>query len=400
MSDTMRKLIWTIIGVAALAVIGVFASARLLTEFWWFQELGQDGVFWRLYAWPWGVRIIGSVVFAALLFVNLRFTQAAIARALFRFQERVPEFLSWRFVQRIMLAVSIVFGVMASEVLANNWHIVASFVHGTSFDIADPLFGKDVSFYVFQLAFYRLLHNSLTGIVILGGLLVVAVYLLTGALEWRNNRLSLSTGTGRHLLAIVAAGVALKAADYWLGLFELLYSDRSSAIFGATYTDWHARALGLRVLLVLAAVLAVVLLINVFRERRQWLVYSAGTWLVASIVLGGLYPGALQRFIVEPNELERERPFIEHHLRFTRLAYGLDAIEEEDFDVDNALSWDELQTNSEIIDNARLWDWRPLQRTYGQLQSIRFYYTFPDVDVDRYVVNGKLRQVMLVAREL
>lgn len=400
MSDALRKLIWTLLGLLAIVVIGIFASAQLLTEWWWFQELGQDGVFWRLYAWPWGVRIVSAVVFAALIFVNLRFTQAAIARALFRFQERIPEFLSWRFVRRVMLGVSIAFGLMASEVLANNWHIVASFVHRTPFHITDPLFHKDVGFYVFQLAFYRLMHNAVTGVLVLSGLLVLGIYLVTGALEWRNNRFATTTGTGRHVLAILAVGVALKAVDYWLGLSELLFSDRSSAIFGATYTDWHARALGLRVLFVLALLLAAVLLINVFRTSRRWIVVTAGTWLAASVLIGGIYPGVLQRFVVEPNELERERPFIEHHLRFTRLAYGLDAIEEEDFDVDNALTWDALQTNSEIIDNARLWDWRPLRRTYGQLQSIRFYYSFPDVDVDRYVVNGQLRQVMLAPREL
>src|SRR5690606_28782724 len=109
------------------------------------------------------------------------------------------------------------------------------------------------------------------------------------------------------------------------------------------------------------------------------------TPLFRSVVLGGLYPALLQRFVVEPNELERERPFIEHHIEFTRLAYGLDAIEEIDFQVDNDLTWDQLLADSAVFDNARLWDWRPLQRTYEQLQSIRFYYTFPDVDVDRYV---------------
>lgn len=400
MSGAWRKVLWLLLGVAAAAVVAVLASAQLLTEWWWFQELGQDGIFWRLYAWPWGVRIVASVLFALVIFINLRLTQPAIARALFRFQDRMPEFLSWRVVKRIMAAVALVFGVMASEVLAANWHIVASFIHRTPFGIADPLFNKDVGFYVFEVAFYRLLHNGLTGVLVLSGLFVLGVYAFTGALQWRDNRFSATTGTGRHLLGLLAAGVLLKAADYWLGLFELPFSDRSSAIFGATYTDWHARAFGLRVLLVLAVLLAAVLAVNMFQNRRQWIAISAGTWLAGAVLLGGVYPGLLQRFIVEPNELERERPFIEHHLRFTRIAYGLNAIEEEDFDVDNALTWEDLQTNSELVDNARLWDWRPLQRTYGQLQSIRFYYTFPDVDVDRYTINGQLRQVMLAPREL
>lgn len=400
MPNALRKLLWTVVGLVVVAVVTIFASAHLLTELWWFTELGQAGVFWRLHAWPWGVRIGATVLFTLIFFGNLRFTQTALARALFRFQERVPEFLSWRVVKRIMLAVSVVFGLMASETLANNWHVIAGFIHRSGFNVADPLFNKDVAFYVFELPFYRLMHGALAGIVVLSGLFVVAIYLMSRALEWRDNRLVLAAGARRHLLSLLAVSAALKAVDYRLSLFELLFSDRSNAIFGATYTDWHARAFALRVLFVLALLLAVVLLINVMRSRRQWLVAATGTWLVASVALGGIYPGLLQRFAVEPNELERERPFIEHHLRFTRLAYGLDAIEEEDFDVDNALTWDALQTNEEIIDNARLWDWRPLRRTYSQLQSIRFYYTFPDVDVDRYVINGQLRQVMLAPREL
>lgn len=400
MPQALRKLVWTVIGLVVVAVVTVFASARFLTEVWWFSELGQAGVFWRLYAWPWGVRIGAGVVFALIIFGNLRLTQTALARALFRFQERLPEFLSWRVVKRIMLGVSLLFGVMASETLAHNWHIVASFVHRTAFGVADPLFNLDVGFYVFELSFYRLVHSALTGVVVLSGLFVLGIYLVSRALEWRDNRFVLADGPRRHLLSLLAVAAALKAVDYQLGLYELLFSNRSSAIFGATYTDWHARAFALRVLFVLALLLAAVLLVNVVQSRRPWVVAATGTWLIASVALGGLYPGLLQRFAVEPNELERERPFIEHHLSFTRLAYGLDAIEEEDFDVDNALTWDALQTNAELLDNARLWDWRPLRRTYGQLQSIRFYYTFPDVDVDRYVVNGQLRQVMLAPREL
>src|SRR5690625_392962 len=108
MSGAWRKRWWLFLGLAAAAGLGVLASAQLLSEWWWCQELGQDGVFWRLYAWPWGVRVVSSVVFAAVIVVNLRLTQPAIARALFRFQDRLPEFLRWRVVKRLMLAVGIV----------------------------------------------------------------------------------------------------------------------------------------------------------------------------------------------------------------------------------------------------------------------------------------------------
>ncbi|MFS8525336.1 MAG: UPF0182 family protein, partial [Limnochordales bacterium] len=323
-----------------------------------------------------------------------------MARAVFRFQERVPSFVSGAFVRRASLVVSVVFGFLASEALAQQWPVIARFAHREPFGIADPLFGRDVGFYMFELPFWRMLHGSAAGVVVLTAVFVLAVYMLARAVEWPRSRLFLNDGPRRHLLALAAAGALLKALDYRLALFELLFSRQSDTIFGATYTDWYARAAALRALLVLAVLAAVLLAYNMFRTRLRPLAAAGLLWLVASVVLGGLYPALLQRFVVEPNELERERPFIEHHIEFTRLAYGLDAIEEIDFQVDNDLTWDQLLADSAVFDNARLWDWRPLQRTYEQLQSIRFYYTFPDVDVDRYVVNGRLKQVMLAAREL
>lgn len=400
MANAARNLIWIILGLVLLAVIAVFVSAHFLTEYWWFSELSQVGVFWRLYAWPWGVRIIGTIVFSLFLYLNLRLTQPAVAKALMRFQDRVPEFLSWRTVRRWLLAISVLFGFMASEALAQQWEVIARFWHRQPFNIADPLFGKDVGFYMFELPAWRLFHASAVGIVSLAGIFVLGIYLTARTVEWRQSKLILDDGPRRHLLGLAAAAVLLKAGDYWLSLFELMYSRQSSTIFGVTYTDWYARAVSLRVLMVLAIVVAGLLLFNIARTRLRLIAAAGLLWIIASVILGGFYPGLLQRFIVEPNELEREQPFIEHHLRFTRLAYGLDAIEEVDFQVDNELTWDDLLANATVFENARLWDWRPLQRTYEQLQSIRFYYTFPDVDVDRYIVNGELKQVMLAAREL
>ncbi|HEY8417521.1 MAG TPA: UPF0182 family protein, partial [Limnochordales bacterium] len=224
--------------------------------------------------------------------------------------------------------------------------------------------------------------------------------LLARAVEWRGRRVLLDDGPRRHLLILAALLVLLKAFDYRLELFGLLFSTSSDVIYGATYTDWYARAVALRVLFVLALAFAGVLVVAAWQVRWRWLAGVGGAWLAAALLLGQVYPGVLQRFVVEPNELERERPFIEHHLAFTRRAYGLDAIEEQLFVVDNDLTWDTLKRHGHLVDNARLWDWRPLARSFAQLQSIRFYYSFPDVDVDRYVINGRLRQVMLAVREL
>src|SRR5690606_19044761 len=231
-------------------------------------------------------------------------------------------------------------------------------------------------------------------------IMVWAVSWTAGGLAWRGSQVFLDEGPRRHLLVLAAALAVLKAVDYRLELFGLLFSTSSDVIYGATYTDWHARALALRVLFIVALLFAAAPLASLRQKRWRWLAGAGAVWLAAALLLGQVYPGALQRFVVEPNELERERPFIEHHLAFTRLAYGLDAIEEQPFVVDNGLTWEGLERHRHLVENARLWDWRPLARSFAQLQSIRFYYTFPDVDVDRYRINGQLRQVMLSVREL
>lgn len=398
--EATRRIFWLLVGAAVLLTALVFASARLVTEWWWFAELGHTDVFLRLWVWPWAVRVGGTLVFALMVYGNLRLTQAALARAMFRFQGQVPAFLTWRAMRRVLLVASVVLGLLASEALAQNWLLIARFWQRASFGVADPLFGRDVGFYVFELPFYRLLHGSLTGVLFVATLMVLLVYLLARAVEWRGRPVFLDVGPRRHLLILAALLVLLKALDYRLELFGLLFSTSSDVIYGATYTDWHARALALRVLLAVALVFAGVLLVSAWRMRLWWMAVVGTIWLAASLLLGQVYPATLQRFVVEPNELERERPFIEHHLAFTRLAYGLDAIEEEPFVVDNDLTWEGLERQRHLVDNARLWDWRPLARTYAQLQSIRFYYTFPDVDVDRYRIDGQLRQVMLAVREL
>ena len=398
------KAVWRVILVlllaAALAALLVALSARFITDWWWYEELGHAGVFVRLLAWPWAVRLAAGFLLALLLYGNLRITQAALARAMFRFQGQVPGFLSWRVMRRLVLGASIVLGLAAAEAVAQHWLVVARYWQRTSFGVDDPLFGLDVGYYVFELPFYRLVLGSLTGVLALAALLVLGVYLLARAVEWRGKHVFLDEGPRRHLLVLAAALALLKAFDYRLNLHSVLFSTSSDVIYGATYTDWYARAVAWRVLFFAALAFAAVLLFSWRTMRWRWLAAVGAVWLGAALLLGEVYPSVLQRFVVEPNELERERPFIEHHLAYTRMAYGLDTVEEQPFVVDNDLTWDRLDQFAHLVDNARLWDWRPLARSFAQLQSIRFYYTFPDVDVDRYVINGELRQVMLAVREL
>jgi len=198
------------------------------------------------------------------------------------------------------------------------------------------------------------------------------------------------------LLAFIAI---LKAFAYRLDSMELLYSPRGK-VFGASYTDVIAHLPALNLLILISLFGAVLLLVNI--KRRGWLLPATAIslWLAVSIIVGGLVPAAIQRFRVVPDELNKELPYVENHIDYTRLAYGLDSIEEKSFAASPDLSQDDISNNKQTVDNIRLWDPTVLAETYSQLQEIRAYYALQEVDVDRYRINGELTQVMVAAREL
>ncbi len=223
---------------------------------------------------------------------------------------------------------------------------------------------------------------------------------LFGALQLRQGRLpEVSSGAKAHLSVLLAFIAILKAFAYRLDSMELLYSPRGK-VFGASYTDVIAHLPALNLLILISLFGAVLLLVNI--KRRGWLLPATAIslWLAVSIIVGGLVPAAIQRFRVVPDELNKELPYVENHIDYTRLAYGLDSIEEKSFAASPDLSQDDISNNKQTVDNIRLWDPTVLAETYSQLQEIRAYYALQEVDVDRYRINGELTQVMVAAREL
>jgi uncharacterized membrane protein (UPF0182 family) len=193
--------------------------------------------------------------------------------------------------------------------------------------------------------------------------------------------------------------LALFAWGYWLNIWELVFS-RQGVVFGAGYADIHARYPAQIVLLVTVLVAAGLVLVSALRRNYRWSLLGIGGWLAAAILIGGIFPAVVQRFQVEPNEMVREMPYIENNITFTREAFALDRIEEHPFPAEDMPTITDITENEGTINNIRLWDPRPLKDTYQQLHSIRLYYDFNDVDIDRYAINGEYREVMLSAREL
>ena len=390
--------------VVALVVLALLLQlVPLYTDWLWFQEVGYSQVF--LTTLSLRGSLFGALALAVALFVWANLTFAARTAApdvLWELEDQlglpgrvVIEPLIRRFLPVVVLIISIVSGLRATA----HWETVLGYLNGPPFGSKDPIFGHDLGFFVFWLPFWRLVHGWAMALLAGTAVLTLALYVLQRSFVLTTRGPRLAAGARTHLLLLGAALLALKAVGFWLDRYEIVFSPRG-IVFGATYTDIHATLPMLGALAVLAALAAVACAVQTMRPGLRLLAGAVAALAIVWVVGLGMYPAFLQRLRVAPNELAAERPFLEHNIRMTRAAYGLDRIQEKEFPADEALDARALARNELTIKNVRLWDYRPLLRTFAQLQEIRTYYKFADVDNDRYIVNGEYRQLMLSPREL
>ncbi|KPJ63665.1 hypothetical protein AMJ44_14205 [candidate division WOR-1 bacterium DG_54_3] len=293
----------------------------------------------------------------------------------------------------------LVFAIFMGFSAVTQWQVVLKALNAVSFGISDPIFGKDIGFYVFSFPLQKFVQGFMFSTLLLSLFAACWIYLLENGISFEGFKLSFGKGVKAHLALLLAAIVLVLAWGLWLGELGILYSARG-VVFGAGYTDVKAQILGYNLQILSLGILALLLVINIFQKDYKFPIAGAAAYLVIAIVMGGLYPAVIQNFQVKPNEISLEAPYIEYGIKFTRLAYGLDKVEEKEFAAEQKLSLRDLRRNVQTISNIRLWDPRPLIKTYRQLQGIRLYYDFDDVDVDRYRINGRYQQVMLSPREL
>ena len=382
------------------------AIATFFTNYLWFDSVELNSVWVKILLTK--ASLVGATSLVAFIFIFTNLRLAVRATPVmdifesFESQDPLSRFRAWtneRFLRYRLLGtigLSLFLGTGASQL----WEQVLLFLNQKSFGITDPIFNTDVSSFVFGLPLYRLFVSWGFQLVVFTSLIIILFFIATGALQLRQGSLpEVSSGAKAHLSVLLAFIAVLKAFAYRLDSMELLYSPRGK-VFGASYTDVVAHLPALNLLILISLFGAVLLLVNI--KRRGWLlpVTAISLWLAVSIIVGGLVPAAIQRFRVIPDELNKELPYVENHIDYTRLAYGLDAIEEKSFEASPNLSKENISNNQQTVDNIRLWDPTVLAETYSQLQEIRAYYALDEVDVDRYKINGELTQVMVAAREL
>ncbi len=401
MAQRPRPAVWILLALLALALVG--QAVPLYTDWLWFHEVGFPQVFTTTLAVRgWLVLGLGAAVFV-FLFANLWVAaRTAPPDVLWELEDQLG--LPGRavlepLVRRLLVPVISVIALMSGARASGEWDTLLQYLNATPFGRTDPLFNRDIGFYVFQLPFWRLLYGWTMALCIGTLVLTAAVYVLQRSVVLTARGPRLAGGARTHLLGLGALLLVVRGVGFWLDRYDVLYSPRGF-VFGASYTDVNASLPVLQVLAVLAVLCAVACAVQA--RRPGWLFLIAGLVVLGVVWIGGLgvYPALLQRFRVTPNELVAEGPYIKHSIRMTRDAYGLDRVQEKDFPAEENLNAAALERNNLTIKNIRLWDHRPLLTTLGQLQEIRTYYKFLDVDNDRYLIGGEYRQVMLSPREL
>jgi uncharacterized protein len=385
----------------ALLLIPTITS--LLTDAWWFQEIGYDVVFTR------------SLLTKVLLFVGMAGLTALVLGGNLAFAQRgaVPEpvvvrlgdavqqvdltGVLRRFTRPVTIVLALVLGLGATAL----WDTVLQFLERSEFGTTDPIFGRDIGWYVFSLPAITALLGLVRSLVTLSLIVLVPVYFFRGDVVLLPRGLRIEPTAGRHLGILLALWFLTGAASLWfVDSANLLFSDTGPMI-GASYTDLNVTLPALRVASLAAVLGAVLVLIGAARAQLGWYGFlGLGVYAVVSVLGRGVAPGLVQKFVVAPTELTRETPYLAHHLDATRRAWGLDSVEVRDLPGEASLTLADIRANGPTIDNVRLWDRAPLLRTFKQLQEIRTYYDFVSVDDDRYWIDGKYRQVLLSPREL
>jgi uncharacterized protein len=390
---------------AAFIGIGFFWQiVRLLTDWFWFQEVGYETIFqvslWSSLATAFCFGLIFFLIFFLNLYLADRFSSRVNEtdpEKIYPFPNRLPSLGS---LGNAIFSLSLVFSFFAAIKAAHLWKNILSFLHAAPFNLKDPLFQYDIGFYVFRLPLLQDLYSWLFFTLIFTTVATGILYFLRRSFLFFPPKTFQVFPTAKvHLLILIATLFFLGSFGFWLQLLEILFIKRG-VVFGPGYTDATTQLSVLRLLMVLSILCGISLIAFAFGKTWRLPAISLLTLILVLVIGRGIYPSFVQKLKVVPNEIVLERPYLEKNIQYTRTAYGLNNIEDRQFPADNALTSADLEKNDLTIKNIRLWNHAPLLQTYSQMQEIRTYYKFINIDNDRYFINGEYRQIMLSPREL
>ncbi|MEW6058830.1 MAG: UPF0182 family protein [Actinomycetota bacterium] len=404
-----RQRPWLVIVVGAVVILVVVLTALsgFFVDLLWFREVGFSQVFWTVLRTKILLGVLFAVVFFAILYANLFIVRLITPR-------QRPLLPDQQLVERYRLAieprarwllplVAAVIAVVVGLGMATQWRAFLMWrnASGVSFGTLDPQFNRDPAYYVFSLPWLEVvqgwLFSSLVGVTII----TAVAHVLWGGIRPQAPGLGekVTPQVKAHLSVLLGLIVLTKAWGYYLGTFDLLTSPRG-VVTGASYTDVNAQLPALRILIFIAVACAILFLVNI--RMRGWAlpVIAVGLLALASVTAGTLYPAFVQRFRVAPQELQKERPYIERNIEATRAAFGLATIDAQRHSLAAEVTAQDVKGNETTVGNIRLWRPDVLKESFKSLQRIRQFFEFEDIDVDRYVLSGERRVVMISAREV
>jgi len=401
-------------GLAALIILVLIVlglADELLVDLLWFGALGYRSVFLTqlgaqvaIFSAVWLVAFVAICAsgFAALHWSQERERLHIVRRSEEMTEVNLPELIRalgdripWRL---LVVGAAALLGLFAASGEASSWDTYLKGFHAASFGRTDPAFGKDLAFYVFTLPLLEDWRDLFMLILFLTAVATGMIYWARGALDFRDSPPRISGAAAAHFSVLFAVFFLQRAMNYWLARPELLLHT-NGVVYGLRYVDLVLWEPGLWLLVALSLVGAVVCLANV-RQRGLRLPVVAAIVLFGPAVFLNLIQPAIEKLYVKPDELRVEKPYLERNIALTRMAYHLDSVDVRQFNGKGKLTQASLEQDAPTVNNIRLWDPRPLLATYRQLQEIRLYYDFQDVDIDRYWIDGKYTEVMLAPREL
>ncbi|MFC1670021.1 UPF0182 family protein [Spirochaetota bacterium] len=401
-----RKFVW-ILGIFIFLYFIIGYIANFYIDYEWFNINKTLQVFWVLFLTKFNVQLIFSIIFIILFSLNFLlirilggkgriFTTNILDRL------KIPVLGSPRKALFIILVIFvIVIGFIMGGAASSYWKEYLLYKNSVPFAgfPKDPIFNIDIGFYVFSLPFYQFLYGWLMSSLFMITLFSVFFHMINRGIFASKGKLELSLFARAHISTLLASIVALYGIGYRIKAYELLYS-KIGKFYGAGYTAINANLVAYNVAMVISLIAAALFLFNIFKRSFKLPLFVLAALLPVYFILGVIYPSVQQRFIVEPNEFDKEKKYIEYNIKYTRKAYDIDRAKEYKFKNKKNLSIRDIKKNKIVLENIRIWDWKPLKQTYKQLQELKPYYTFNDVDVDRYILNKKKIAVNLSAREL
>lgn len=403
-----KKNIYLVLGFLLLFLILLFNSTHLIATLQWFGEVGYTRTYLTR---AFSVAGLTIPIFLVFYLVSI-FYYKSIAKKYDQvsYPPKTPEQIKIRN-RFVYIAVAVFFGIVSYGLAKDNWYLILQFINGVDFNAVDPVFGKDISFYVFRMPLYQFLVFMALSVVVLLIILTVVIYLIIAAkssfnrMNFRNLRgilHVLKNGfiqfAGKALAMLISLYLILLAVSYYLDSFLVMFNE-SGVVYGPGYTDVNVNVPILRITAVISAVSALVVAYAVQKRKINLIGYSILLIFGLSLLRVVAYVG-VEGLIVNPNQLERERPYILNNINMTRQAFGIQDVEIRQFEANQNITPQEVTENRNVVDSIKVNSYRHTLDFIKQAQVIRSYYDFDDVDVDRYMINGEKKQVFLAPREI